>query len=69
MFITKKTIEKKQGKKWVIDSVIDNNVVNVLLNDDLLSKYVLKGNMIKTVKYSYGKIIVNYGNGTRAIYE
>ena len=69
MYITKKTIQKKQGKKWENDSVIDSNIVNILLNDDMIAKYIMHSNMVKTIKYSYGTIIVDYGNGYRAIYE
>lgn len=69
MLVTRKTIEKKQGKKWILDAVIDSNVVNILLNDDMIAKYLFKSNMIKSVKYSAGKIIINYGNGYRAIYD
>ena len=69
MTITKKTIEKKTGKAWTIDDVIDSNIVNVLFNDDMIAKYLFKSDMIKSVKYQAGRIVVYYGNGYRAIYE
>lgn len=69
MYITQKTIYKKQGKKWIIDDIINTEIVHILLNDDLIAKHLLKSNMVKSIKYSYGKIFVNYGNDTKAVYE
>ena len=69
MLVTKKTIEKKTGKTWTTESIIDSDIVNVLLNDDMIAKYLFKSPQIK-IKYLYGgRILVNYCNGTRAIYE
>lgn len=69
MYITQKTIYKKQGKKWIIDDIISTEIVHILLNDDLIAKHLLKSSMVKSIKYSYGKIFVNYGNDTKAVYE
>lgn len=69
MLITKKTIYKKDGKQWKIDDIIDSNIVNILLNDDMIAKHLFKSNMIKSIRYKYGKIYVNYGNNTKAVYE
>lgn len=69
MLITKKTIYKKDGKQWKIENIIDSSIVNILLNDDLIAKHLFKSSMIKSIKYQYGKIYVNYGNNTKAVYE
>lgn len=68
MTITKKTIYKKQGTRWIIDSVITSDIVNILLNDDMIAKYLYKYNDIR-IKKGYGCIVVNYRNNTKAIYE
>ena len=69
MTITRKTIEKKTGKKWILDDVINSDVVNILLNDDMVGKYLFKSNMVQRITYQAGKIVVYYGNGYRAIYD
>ena len=69
MTITRKTFERKTGGKWTVESIIDSNVANILLNDDMISKYLFKSPEIKSIKYGYGKIIVNYSSVYRAIYD
>ena len=71
MIYTKRTIEEKTGKKWIIDSIsTDNDYVSIMLIDELTGKYVIKSNYVRSVKYEYGKIIVTYNNSkTRVIYE
>ena len=68
MLDTKRTLEKKQGKKWIAEDVSENSeYINIMLVDELTSKYLFKTNL--RIKYQYGKITVNYTNDFRAVYE
>ena len=68
MIITRKTFQEKQGKKWIDTDVIDSDIVNILLNDDLIAKYLFKAQGTK-IQYQYGKIIITYSDKVRAIYD
>lgn len=68
MTITRKAFQEKQGEKWINTDIIDSDIVNILLNDDLIAKYLFKVQGTK-IQYQYGKIIVTYSNKLRAIYD
>lgn len=68
MLYTKRTLERKQGKKWVTEDISENGeYINIMLVDELTAKYLFKTNL--RIKYQYGKITVNYTNDFRAVYE
>ena len=69
MLYTKRTLEKKVNGKWIIDDTSeDNEYINIMLVDELTGKFLFK-NDVRSIKYSYGKITVNYTTTFRAIYE
>ena len=61
---TKRVIEIKKGNKWIIDAVWTNKTSDIMsmLADELLSKYVYKGNYISRVSCNYGTVTVYYKN-------
>lgn len=70
----KKTVELKQGKKWIEEYTTTNDIeIYQSLSDDLIAKKINQCSYIKSIKRTplyngYQKILVIYDNDCRAIY-
>ena len=70
----KKTVELKQGKKWIEEYTTTNDIeIYQSLSDDLIAKKINQCSYIKSIKRTplyngYQKILVTYDNDCRAIY-
>ena len=70
----KKTIEVKNGKKWEVTNIIDDELsIYQSLANDLIAKKINQCSYVKSIKRvplynGTQKIIVTYDNDCRAIY-
>lgn len=70
-----KTVQVKQGKKW-IESYTDTNAKNVFesFTGDLVTKKIDHADFVKSIRKTqnlyngFYKYVVTYSNGVRAVY-
>lgn len=74
-FVPTRTVEKKDGKKWVKEDYVEMSGMEVYraLAEDFIYKHVYKSNHIKSIKRKNNyngtqTIVVTYGCDVRAIY-
>ena len=70
----KKTVELKQGNKWIEEYTTTNDIeIYQSLSSDLIAKKINQCSYIKSIKRTplydgYQKILITYSNNCRAFY-